>query len=130
MEMWELDMISDTTELERERVAMRLAWVTASRWGEIASLQKENFVAHPQDEEALIVDWSALPKTFKLDPRRAARYVVIAGEDAKKLKKVVRLMVDEEKLTTISTRDVENILKPYAMTVHSIKKGGLYLMRP
>ncbi|CBH10930.1 hypothetical protein, unlikely [Trypanosoma brucei gambiense DAL972] len=30
MEMWELDMISDTMELERERVAMRLALVAAS----------------------------------------------------------------------------------------------------
>ncbi|KAH8608225.1 hypothetical protein ERJ75_001364100 [Trypanosoma vivax] len=60
---------------ERGRVAVRLAWVTASCCGEIAFLLKENFVERPSDRNTLIDDWGALPKTLEADPCRAARYV-------------------------------------------------------
>ncbi|KEG06942.1 trans-sialidase, partial [Trypanosoma grayi] len=84
MERWELDLVGDFSTLENDRVALRPAWATAGRWGEIALLQKENSIPHLQTKEALIVDWGALPKTFKIDPQRAARYVVIGGEGAKR----------------------------------------------
>ncbi|KEG06114.1 trans-sialidase, partial [Trypanosoma grayi] len=125
MKRWEADLFSNMLTSENGRVALRLAWVTASRWGEIALLQKENFIPHPQHKEALIVDWGALPKTFKIDPHRAARYVVIGGEDAKRVRGVTTGMVEGERLTTLTTRDMENLLRPFGMTVHSIKRGTL-----
>ncbi|ORC93292.1 trans-sialidase [Trypanosoma theileri] len=122
---WELDMIIATLPKERDQVALRLAWVTASRWGEIAQLQKQNFVQHEQDPNAIIVDWGALPKTFKSDPHRAARYVVIQGADAQRVRETIKGMTSDEKLTSLTTKDMERILQPYGMTAHSIKRGAL-----
>ncbi|KAH9598904.1 hypothetical protein LSM04_003555 [Trypanosoma melophagium] len=51
---WELDMISDTLTRERYRVALRLTWLTASLWGEIAKLQKQNFSPHYQEQDPII----------------------------------------------------------------------------
>ncbi|KEG08684.1 putative retrotransposon hot spot protein (RHS) [Trypanosoma grayi] len=104
MERWEPDHISNMLTSENDRVALRLAWFTASRWGEIALLRKENFIPHPQTKEALIVDWGALQKTFKIDSHRAARYVVIGGEGAKRVRGVTTGMVEGERLTTLTTR--------------------------
>ncbi|KEG05836.1 putative trans-sialidase [Trypanosoma grayi] len=56
IERRELDLISDLFFSENDQVALRPACVTASRWGEIAPLQKENFIPHPKNKEALIVD--------------------------------------------------------------------------
>ncbi|KEG08011.1 hypothetical protein DQ04_08211000 [Trypanosoma grayi] len=56
LERWEWDIISDLPTLENDRVALRPAWFTAARWGESALPQKENFIALPQNKEALIVD--------------------------------------------------------------------------
>ncbi|KEG14535.1 hypothetical protein DQ04_00421140 [Trypanosoma grayi] len=68
MERWELDLISDILTLENDRVALRLAWVTASRWGEIALLQNENFIPHPQTKEAPIVDGAPSQRHSKPTP--------------------------------------------------------------
>ncbi|KEG06474.1 putative mitotic centromere-associated kinesin (MCAK), partial [Trypanosoma grayi] len=76
-------------------------------------------------KEALIVDWGALQKTFKIDPHRAVRYVVIGGEGAKRVRGVTTGMVVGERLTTLTTRGMENVLRPFVMTVHSIKRGAL-----
>ncbi|KEG05937.1 trans-sialidase, partial [Trypanosoma grayi] len=125
MERRGLDLVGYLSTLENGQLTLRLAWVTASRWGEIALLQKENFIPHPQYKEALIVDWGALPKTFKIDPHRAARYAVIGGEDAKRVRGVTKGMVEGERPTMLTTRDMENLLRPLDMTARSIKRGAL-----
>ncbi|KAH8604190.1 hypothetical protein ERJ75_001734300 [Trypanosoma vivax] len=70
---WELGLVCGAMVSEMGHVAMRLAWVTAGRWGEIALLRKKELIGHPSDRNALIVDWGALPKTFEAGTRRAAR---------------------------------------------------------
>ncbi|RNC58850.1 hypothetical protein TcCL_ESM03459 [Trypanosoma cruzi] len=44
----------------------RLAWITASRWSEIASLTPNNFKLKP--DGTIILDWSVAPKTARADP--------------------------------------------------------------
>ncbi|KAF8296460.1 hypothetical protein TcBrA4_0066820 [Trypanosoma cruzi] len=50
----------------KERVILRLAWITASRWSEIAALTANNFTLEP--DGTLILDWSVAPKTAKRIP--------------------------------------------------------------
>ncbi|KEG09119.1 hypothetical protein DQ04_05771020 [Trypanosoma grayi] len=44
---WKLDMVKDTMARECNRVALKPAWLTASRWGETAFLKKGNVADHP-----------------------------------------------------------------------------------
>ncbi|RNF25078.1 trans-sialidase [Trypanosoma cruzi] len=64
----------------KERVVVRLAWITASRWFEIAVLTPNNFKLKP--DGAVNLDWSVAPKTVRADPHRASRFVRIRGQDA------------------------------------------------
>ncbi|KAF8303035.1 hypothetical protein TcBrA4_0049780 [Trypanosoma cruzi] len=64
----------------RERVVVRLAWITASRWSEIVALTPNNSTM--EADGTLILDWSVAPKTAKADPHGASRFVRIRGQDA------------------------------------------------
>ncbi|RNF17917.1 hypothetical protein TcG_05281 [Trypanosoma cruzi] len=64
----------------KERVVIRLAWITASRLFEIAALTPNNFTLKP--DGALILGWSVAPETARADPHRASRFVRIRGQDA------------------------------------------------
>ncbi|RNC38073.1 trans-sialidase [Trypanosoma cruzi] len=61
----------------KERVVLRLVWITASRWSEIAALTPNNFTL--EADGALILDWSVAPKTARADPHRASNFVRIRG---------------------------------------------------
>ncbi|RNC50011.1 hypothetical protein TcCL_NonESM00338 [Trypanosoma cruzi] len=74
----------------KERVVLRLAWITASRWSEIAALTPNNFTLKP--DGALILDWSVAPKTARADPHRASRFVRIRGQDAFNTTKSLRIL--------------------------------------
>ncbi|KAF8289021.1 trans-sialidase, putative [Trypanosoma cruzi] len=63
----------------KERVVLRLAWITASRCSEIAALTANNLKLKP--DGALILDWSVAPKTARADPHRALRFVRLRGQD-------------------------------------------------
>ncbi|KAF8305464.1 putative trans-sialidase [Trypanosoma cruzi] len=107
----------------RERVVLRLAWITASRWSEIAALTAKNFTL--EADGALILDWSVAPKTAKADPHRASRFVRIRGQDAFDIIKLCRTLQGKEKLTNLTTAQVERALVPWNATAHSIKRGAL-----
>ncbi|RNE98626.1 trans-sialidase, partial [Trypanosoma cruzi] len=64
----------------KERVVLRLAWVTARCWSEIAALTVKNFTL--EADGTLILDWSVAPKTAKADPHHALQFVRIRGKDA------------------------------------------------
>ncbi|RNC35673.1 SH3 domain protein [Trypanosoma cruzi] len=59
----------------RERVVFRLAWITASRWSDIAALTPNNFTL--ERDGTVILDCSVAPKTARADPHRASRFVRI-----------------------------------------------------
>ncbi|KAF5214473.1 hypothetical protein ECC02_012927 [Trypanosoma cruzi] len=106
-----------------ERVVFRLAWITASRLFEIASLTPNNFTLEP--DGTLILDWSVAPKTAKADPHRASRSVRIRGQDAFDTIKLCRTLQENEKLTNITAAHVGRALAPWGATAHSIKRGAL-----
>ncbi|KAH8606550.1 hypothetical protein ERJ75_001502900 [Trypanosoma vivax] len=106
---------------ERGRVAVRLAWVTAGRCDEIALLRKKEFIGHPSDRNALVVDWGALPKTLEAGTRRAARCVAIAGADAAAMGRLIAKTVAWERLAALGARALEKALRPCAATAHSTK---------
>ncbi|RNC36651.1 putative trans-sialidase [Trypanosoma cruzi] len=107
----------------KERVVLRLAWITASCWSEIAALTPNNFTLEP--DGALILYWPVAPKTAKADPHRASRFVKIRGQDAFDNIKLCRTLQENEKLTNLTTAQVERALAPWDATAHSIKRGAL-----
>ncbi|EKG03075.1 hypothetical protein TCSYLVIO_005888 [Trypanosoma cruzi] len=107
----------------RERVVVRLAWITASRWSEIAALTAKNFTL--EADGTLILDWSVAPKTARADPHRALRSVKIRGQDAFDTIKLCRTLQGNEKLTNITTARGEQAPAPWNATAHSIKRGAL-----
>ncbi|EKG01877.1 hypothetical protein TCSYLVIO_007113 [Trypanosoma cruzi] len=107
----------------RERVVVRLAWITASRLFEIAALTPNNSTL--EADGALILDWSVAPKTARAGPHRASRFVRIRGQDAFDTIKLCRTLQGNEKLTNITNAKVERALAPWEATAHSIKQGAL-----
>ncbi|RNC38862.1 putative trans-sialidase [Trypanosoma cruzi] len=107
----------------KERVVFRLAWITASRWPEIAALTPNNFTLEP--DGALILDWSVAQKTARADPHRASRFVEIRGQDAFDIIKLCRTLRHNEKLTNLTTALVERALANWNATAHSIEWGAL-----
>ncbi|RNC52411.1 trans-sialidase [Trypanosoma cruzi] len=111
-----------------ERVVLRLAWITASRWSEIASLTPNNFTLEP--DGTIILDWSVAPKTARADPHRAFRSVRIRGQDAFDIINLCRTLQENEKLTNLTTAKVERALAPWNATAHSTKQGALRRAAP
>ncbi|RNC51546.1 hypothetical protein TcCL_ESM11327, partial [Trypanosoma cruzi] len=105
------------------RVVFRLAWITASRLFQIASLTANNFTMEP--DRSIILDWSVAPKTARADPHRASRFVKIRGQDAFDTIKLCRTLQENEKLTNITAAHVGRALAPWGATAHSIKRGAL-----
>ncbi|RNC56784.1 trans-sialidase, partial [Trypanosoma cruzi] len=106
----------------KERVVLRLAWITASRWSEIASLTPKNSTLEPNG--TLILDWSVAPRTARADPHRASRFVRIRGQDAFDTINLCRTLQENEKLTNLTTAKVERVLVPWNATAHSTKQGA------
>ncbi|EKG00215.1 hypothetical protein TCSYLVIO_008856, partial [Trypanosoma cruzi] len=107
----------------RERVVIRLACITASRFFEIAALTAKNFTL--EADGTLILDWSVAPKTARADPHRASRFVRIRGQDAFDIIKLCTALQENEKRTNITNAQVERDLAPRNATAHSIKRGAL-----
>ncbi|KAF8307058.1 putative trans-sialidase [Trypanosoma cruzi] len=107
----------------KERVVVRLAWITASRWSEIVAFTPNNFTL--EADGAIILDWSVAPKTAKADPHRASRFMRTRGQDAFNTIKLCRTLQENEKLTNNTTAQVTRALAPWDATAHSIKRGAL-----
>ncbi|RNC32382.1 putative trans-sialidase, partial [Trypanosoma cruzi] len=119
---WMNQVIRSRTDW-RERVAFRLAWMTASRWSEIAALIPNNSTMGA--DGTLILDWPVAPKTARADPHRASQFVRIRGQDAFDTIKPCRTLQENERLTNLTTAHVERSLAPWDATAHSIKRGAL-----
>ncbi|RNE97047.1 hypothetical protein TcG_12742 [Trypanosoma cruzi] len=73
----------------------------------------------------LILGWSVAPKTARADPHRASRFVKIRGQDAFDTIKLCRTLQENEKLTHLTTAQVERDLASWNATAHSIERGAL-----
>ncbi|ESS55303.1 hypothetical protein TCDM_13233 [Trypanosoma cruzi Dm28c] len=74
----------------KQRVVLRLAWITASRWFGIAALTPNNLKLKP--DGALILYWSVAPRTARAGPHRASRFVRIRGQGALDTTKSSRIL--------------------------------------
>ncbi|RNC39812.1 trans-sialidase [Trypanosoma cruzi] len=63
--------------------------------------------------------------TARADSRRALRFVRIRGQDAFDNITLCRTLQENEKLTNLTTAQVERALAPWDATAHSIKRGAL-----
>ncbi|PWU94337.1 hypothetical protein C3747_280g32 [Trypanosoma cruzi] len=104
----------------KERVVLRLAWITASRWSEIAALTLKNFTL--EADGTLTLYRSVASKTAKADPHCAPRFVRIRGQDALDTIKLCRTPQENEKLTNLATAKVERALVHWNATAHSTKR--------
>ncbi|KAF8286966.1 hypothetical protein TcBrA4_0026030 [Trypanosoma cruzi] len=107
----------------KERVVIRLAWIAASRWFEIAALTANNSTM--EADWTIILYWPVAPKTAKADPHRALRFARIRGQDAFDIIKLCRTLQEKEKLTNLTAAHVERALAPWDATAHSIERGAL-----
>ncbi|ESS63982.1 hypothetical protein TCDM_08083 [Trypanosoma cruzi Dm28c] len=119
----EMDQVIRSRTDWKERVVVRLAWMTASRLFEIAALTANSFTLEPR--VAITWDWPAAPKTARADPHGASRFVRARGQDAFDTITLCRTLQESEKLTNITTARVERALAPWNATAHSIKRGAL-----
>ncbi|KAF8307980.1 hypothetical protein TcBrA4_0002610 [Trypanosoma cruzi] len=84
---------------------------------------QKNFTLEPNG--TLILYWPVAPRTARADPHRASRFVRIRGQDAFDIIKLCRTLQEKEKLTNLTTAQVERALVPWNATAHSIKRGAL-----
>ncbi|RNC33474.1 hypothetical protein TcCL_Unassigned03826 [Trypanosoma cruzi] len=107
----------------RERVVFRLAWITASRWSEIAALTPQQFYnVGGRDHNFVLVRGT---KDGEADPHCAPRFVRARGQDAFDTINICRTLQENEKLTNLTTAHVGRALAPWDATAHSIKQGAL-----
>ncbi|RNC38401.1 hypothetical protein TcCL_NonESM12348 [Trypanosoma cruzi] len=93
----------------RERVFLRLAWITASCWSEIAALTPKNFTL--EADGTLILDWPVAPRTARADPHRAFRFVRIRGQDAFDIIKLCRTQRETHEYYDCQSRTSSGSLK-------------------
>eukprot|EP00796_Vickermania_ingenoplastis_P001806 gene1805-biopygen1491 len=118
-----IDEMVDTAPAWQDAVVLRLAWITASRWAEIQALRTENFIL--EEDGSVILDWAALPKSSKMDPHKASRYVLIKGQDAWDLRRLIADRGPGAPVTNMTTQQATRWLKQRGYSAHSIKRGAL-----
>lgn len=110
-----------------ERMAIFVAWKTASRWDDVAQLTKESFLVLRDDE--IIIDWAQHTKSSRLDPFRPSRWTVIRHRlPLSALSKFVQNLPAGAKFTSLTTTRLTGLLHAYQPTAnlsaHSIKRGA------
>lgn len=109
------------------RLALMVAWKTASRWGDVVGLTiADNFIL--VSDESVVIHWQTLPKGWKKDPFRPSMMTVIEGPLTHEIAMLARQVPQQrpfcpwttEKLDTEWTR--HPTMNPF--TAHSIKHGA------
>ena len=120
-----------TVQRDDLRLCALLAWKSASRWGEVCSLDSEQFVLVTPTE--VVVDWHTVPKGRRGDPFTPSKFVVVTGP----LTSTIALLFDRLKpFRTLTTVTTEAIVERWRHTPgmeqytgHSIKRGAVtYLL--
>ncbi|EKG05877.1 SH3 domain protein, putative [Trypanosoma cruzi] len=107
----------------KERVVLRLAWITASLWSEVAALSPNNSTMEP--DGTVVLDWPVARRTARAHLHRASRFVSIRGQEAFVIIKLCRTLQHNEELTNLATAQVERALAPWNATARSTKRGAL-----
>lgn len=113
-----------------ETAAIQLCWKTVSRWDEIMRLRHYNFVKIAEDE--IIIDWSNQSKSFRHDPFRASKYVVVVGKFVKDIARNLRLNHNMS-ITDMTTSCFDTHLEKShhainLLSAHGIKHGAMNVL--
>lgn len=127
MSMAQLEDLLESLPLPAS-AALRLAWVTASRWDDVTKLRLRNVVEDTADRLILHM---ADTKASRSSAFRPEDLVVIVGRHLPRVRallqavRVARNNNPRARLTRISTRQIEDMLRPHGLSAHSIKRGAL-----
>lgn len=106
---------------------LMLAWKTASRWDEIARLQRTSVLQITEDE--IVLYFGAETKTSRTSPFRPELFCVVRGPWTKELGQFLRQRMQTVQpglpLIPVQTAAVTLALAPYGYSAHSIKRGAL-----
>lgn len=119
-----------------DRTAIRLAWSTASRWGDFVQLRINFF--NKRDDGKLEIDWNNIPKKSQEEKLRDDRFSLLSGTLALRVERLIQSKGREdptalvfpkstylflEALKTLGPR-VDDSGKLRYFTLHSIKQGA------
>ncbi|KAJ9435567.1 hypothetical protein DIPPA_19823 [Diplonema papillatum] len=114
------------------RLAVLVAWKTASRWAEAASLSSVQFLLVTQRE--VVVDWFQTPKGRTQDPFKASRFAVIQGPLTAEIAVLYAKCAPFAPLSTVTTSALDALWGQSAQmqgyTAHSIKRGAVKHLLP
>lgn len=86
-----------------DRTVLRLAWSTASRWGEIQKLTTDHF--KPREDGKIILDWKNLPKKNQEDINRDDRFTLLSGPLTVLIRQLVKVKGPGALITTMSEEE-------------------------
>lgn len=110
--------------LQPHRLAVLLAWKSASRWDEIHRLTKSNFIFISETE--IIIDWFVNTKASRTDPFRCSRFTVIAGQFTAEIYHALQRLHSTAPVTLMSTTQMAKVLKSVGQfSAHSFKAGAI-----
>jgi len=109
------------------RLMLMLAWKTASRWSDIARLQKKSFLQITPEE--IIIFFGRETKTSRQDPFRPDLYAVIRGDGTRTMAGQLQALCAGKRASDVlfhtPTDEAREILMPFGYTAHSIKRGAI-----
>lgn len=103
-----------------------LAWKTASRWTETASITKDQLVE--VSDERIIIYWGQKTKSSKVNPYTPAMFTVVEGDLTPRLSKILRNLPQGQPLCTMTCSQVTRLMKRHIApnySSHSIKSGAI-----
>jgi integrase len=112
------------------KIAVMLAWKTASRWDEISNLTASHFIKIATEE--IIIDWDRLPKGRRNNPYKPSRFTVVVGANTEELCNLLLDNLDhtgKQILCSLTTSALDNRWRRSELmagfSAHSIKRGAL-----
>ena len=103
-----------------------LAWKTASRWTEVATLTRKKFIEVTPTR--MIISWGRSPKAAKANPYRMDMYTVVQGRGTPIIYARVMHLRGSTPMTRCSTAQLNRMLKRLlgnGYSSHSIKRGAV-----
>ena len=115
-----------TLRMHDVALAVLLAWKTASRWGDVRRLRRDQFIV--VEEDRVVIDWQQVPKGWRGKTRHPSQLVVVRGDATLAIYRLLMSRGDFAALTTTTTADFRRLLRSHPPTArysaHSIKRGA------
>ncbi len=109
------------------QLTMLIAWKSASRWGEVAQLERGNLISVNSDE--CVIAWGTLPKGRRGNPFNPSMYSVIEGDLTDWISELAARIPARGPFCPLSTQAFDTWTRTLPaplnnVTGHSFKKGA------